>query len=70
MAALSEPSDYEPILSVLNDWWGGRNMSDMLPKLFFVHFRETSFVAESEGKNTLTIFGMSDKNEHHLKAPY
>jgi len=25
-------------------------MSDMLPKLFFVHFRETSFVAEAEGK--------------------
>ena len=46
----AEPSDYQPIISVLNDWWGGRNMSDMLPKLFFVHFRETSFVAESEGK--------------------
>lgn len=45
-----EPTDYQPIISVLNDWWGGRNMSDMLPKLFFVHFRETSFVAESEGK--------------------
>jgi len=25
-------------------------MSDMLPKLFFIHFRETSFVAESSGK--------------------
>jgi ribosomal protein S18 acetylase RimI-like enzyme len=46
----AEPSDYQPIISVLNDWWGGRNMSDILPKLFFVHFRETSFVAESEGK--------------------
>jgi GNAT superfamily N-acetyltransferase len=45
-----EPSDYPPIISVINDWWGGRNMSDMLPKLFFVHFRETSFVAESAGK--------------------
>jgi len=45
-----EPTDYQPVISVLNDWWGGRNMSDMLPKLFFVHFRETSFAAESEGK--------------------
>jgi ribosomal protein S18 acetylase RimI-like enzyme len=25
-------------------------MSDMLPKFFFIHFRETSFVAESGGK--------------------
>ena len=45
-----EPSDYQPIISVLNDWWGNRNMSDMLPKLFFVHFHNTSFVVESEGK--------------------
>jgi ribosomal protein S18 acetylase RimI-like enzyme len=45
-----EPSDYQPIISVLNDWWGGRNMSDMLPKLFFVHFRNTSLVAERKGK--------------------
>lgn len=45
-----DPTDYQPVISVLNDWWGGRNMSDMLPKLFFVHFRETSFVAEQEGK--------------------
>ena len=43
----AEPCDYQPIVSVLNDWWDGRIMSDMLPKLFFVHFRETSFVAES-----------------------
>jgi ribosomal protein S18 acetylase RimI-like enzyme len=46
----AEPSDYQPIISVINDWWDGRNMSNMLPKLFFVHFRETSFVAESSGK--------------------
>jgi len=45
-----EPADYQPVISVLNDWWGGRNMSDMLPKLFFVHFRDTSLVAEAEGK--------------------
>jgi ribosomal protein S18 acetylase RimI-like enzyme len=45
-----EPSDYQPVISELNDWWGGRNMSDMLPKLFFVHFCNTSFVAEREGK--------------------
>jgi GNAT superfamily N-acetyltransferase len=44
-----EPSDYPSIISVVNEWWGGRNMVDMLPKLFFVHFRQTSFVAECDG---------------------
>jgi GNAT superfamily N-acetyltransferase len=46
----AEPSDYQPIIAVLNDWWDGRRMSDMLPKLFFVHFKPTSFVAEHEGR--------------------
>jgi GNAT superfamily N-acetyltransferase len=44
-----EPADYEPVISVLNSWWGGRNMSDMLPRLFFVHFRGMSFVAQGAG---------------------
>lgn len=43
------PSDYDVIIAVLNDWWGGRQMADMLPRLFFVHFRDTSFVAEEDG---------------------
>jgi GNAT superfamily N-acetyltransferase len=41
----AEPADYGPVIAALNGWWGGRNMSDMLPRLFFVHFRDTSFVA-------------------------
>ena len=46
----AEPADYQQIIKVVNDWWGGRRMSDMLPKLFFVHFQSTSFVAEQDGK--------------------
>lgn len=41
----AEPSDYAPIIAVVDEWWGGRQMVDGLPKLFFVHFRDTSFVA-------------------------
>jgi GNAT superfamily N-acetyltransferase len=44
-----EATDYQPIISVVDDWWGGRQMADMLPKLFFVHFRHTSLVAEADG---------------------
>src|SRR6185312_6862337 len=44
----AEPWDYGPVIAVVDDWWGGRAMSAMLPKLFFVHFRETSFVAEDD----------------------
>jgi ribosomal protein S18 acetylase RimI-like enzyme len=46
----AEPEDYGRVVSVVDDWWGGRAMSAMLPKLFFVHFRDTSFVAEADGE--------------------
>jgi predicted GNAT superfamily acetyltransferase len=45
----AEPADHARVLAVLDEWWGGRRMRDMLPKLFFVHFRDTSFVAERDG---------------------
>jgi ribosomal protein S18 acetylase RimI-like enzyme len=45
----AEPSDYARVIEVVDEWWGGRSMAPMLPKLFFVHFRDTSFVAEDDG---------------------
>jgi ribosomal protein S18 acetylase RimI-like enzyme len=43
-------SDYYVISPLINAWWGGRQMSDKLPKLFFDHFQNTSFIAEQDGK--------------------
>jgi GNAT superfamily N-acetyltransferase len=40
--------DYLPIVSQVNDWWGGRQVSQLLPRLFFEHFTNTSFVLEGE----------------------
>ena len=45
----AEPSDYARVIEVVDEWWGGRSMAAMLPKLFFVHFRDTTFVAEEDG---------------------
>lgn len=44
-----EESDYQPIVQVVDDWWGGRPMAVLLQILFFVHFRPTSFVIEEQG---------------------
>jgi ribosomal protein S18 acetylase RimI-like enzyme len=44
----AQPSDYARVIQHVNAWWGGRDMSPMLPKLFFLHFEGTSFVAERE----------------------
>ncbi|WP_293099372.1 GNAT family N-acetyltransferase [Moorena sp. SIOASIH] len=51
------PDDYQQIISILDEWWGGRKMSDMLPKLFFVHFCETSFIAETDQEITGFLIG-------------
>jgi len=52
-----EADDYAPIIQVLDEWWGGREMRDMLPKLFFAHFRDTSFIAESSGERVGFLIG-------------
>jgi len=43
-----QPSDYGRVIQHLNEWWGGREMAPMLPRLFFIHFESTSFVADRE----------------------
>ena len=45
-----EQDDYQPIVSVVDEWWGGRPMAAMLPKLFFVHFSPTSFTAVDDAQ--------------------
>lgn len=62
------PNDYQPIISVVDNWWGGRRMRDMLPKLFFVHFCETSFIAEFEQKIIGFLIGFLSQT--HLEEAY
>jgi ribosomal protein S18 acetylase RimI-like enzyme len=51
----AKPSDYGRVIGRINVWWGGRDMAPMLPKLFFIHFEGTSFVAE-DGEGELLGF--------------
>ena len=43
------PSDFAPVIAVIDEWWGGRAMAQMLPRLFFDHFTDTSFAAVRDG---------------------
>ena len=40
--------DYTPIVRVVDDWWGNRNLAQLLPRLWLQHFTGTSWVAEDE----------------------
>lgn len=66
---LVESSDFTIISPLVNEWSAGRQMADMLPKLFFVHFNNTSFIAEKDGKIVGFLIGFvsqSHSNEGYI----
>ena len=42
-------ADYLPIVTVVDDWWDGRVIHPLLPRLWFQHFTGTSWIAETDG---------------------
>jgi predicted GNAT superfamily acetyltransferase len=64
----AQASDHERVIAVVDAWWG-RNVADMLPKLFFKHFENTSFIAEQHGQLTGFLIGFlsqSRTNEAYI----
>ena len=49
--------DYASIIAVIDTWWNGRHMMDMLPRLFFQHFQETSFAVEENHQIVAFLIG-------------
>ena len=64
----AEPEDYAPIIIVLDGWFDGRHVSSMLHKLFFIHFRQRSFVVEKEGKLVGFLVGFLSQTFHDGKG--
>jgi ribosomal protein S18 acetylase RimI-like enzyme len=40
------PGDHPAVVAVIDEWWGGRRMSALLPRLWFEHFSGTSWISE------------------------
>ena len=60
----AQPADYGRVIQHVNAWWGGREMAPMLPKLFFLHFEGTSFVAEDDdGRIVAFLIGFVSQTE-------
>lgn len=63
--------DYETAIGLMDTWWGGRHMADMLPRLFFQHFQDTSFVAvEREGDKRIVGFLVGFVSQTHPSEAY
>ena len=39
-------ADHRVVVAQVDDWWGGRNVHQLLPRLWFQHFTGTSWIAE------------------------
>ncbi len=44
----AEYGDYHRVVSVMPEWWGGRDLSSAVQKIFFIHFQKTTFIAEKD----------------------
>ena len=65
----AEPADHKKIIAALQNWWGGRDLTTMLPKLFLNHFNDTSFVIEKEDQMIGFLIGFISpalKNETYV----
>ena len=41
-------ADHRTIVAVVDDWWGGRRIHQLLPRLWLQHFKGTSWIAETD----------------------
>lgn len=40
-------ADHAAMVGVIDDWWGGRRLHELLPRLWLQHFTGTSWLAEN-----------------------
>ncbi len=41
-------ADHAAVISVVDEWWGGRKVHALLPRLWFRHFTALSWIAETD----------------------
>lgn len=45
-----EEGDYQPINRVIDSWFSGRPLANLLPGIFFIDFRPTSFAVQEDNE--------------------
>ncbi|WP_022663693.1 GNAT family N-acetyltransferase [Desulfospira joergensenii] len=60
------PTDHQRVISVMPDWWDGRDLRSMLPKVFFVHFCSNSFVVEASDQLIGFLVGFMSQTDENV----
>lgn len=61
-----EPSDHERVVSVMREWWGGRDLAASVLKIFFIHFQDTLFIAEEDQQMIGFLVGFLSQSESNV----
>jgi GNAT superfamily N-acetyltransferase len=62
-------ADHAVVVGVIDEWWGGRRLHQLLPRLWFQHFTGTSWIAETES-GRLTGFLVGFRSPDHPDEAY
>jgi ribosomal protein S18 acetylase RimI-like enzyme len=58
-------ADYDAIVGVIDEWWGGRQLDHLLPRLWLQHFTGTSWLAETaDGRLAGFLIGFLSPDHH------
>jgi predicted GNAT superfamily acetyltransferase len=63
-----ESADYPRIVAATDEWWSGSSVVALMHRFFFLHFRDTCFVAEREGE--LAGFLIGFLSQSHPQEAY
>jgi len=56
-------SDHPRVLNVMPEWRGGRDLTALLPRLYFQHFTDTSFIVEKDGDLVAFLIGFMSQSQ-------
>lgn len=63
-------ADFKGVSAVIDEWWGGRRMRALLPRLWLQHFTGTSWIAEDEETRRLAGFLVGFISQDHPDTAY
>jgi len=61
-----ESADYDLIAPVIDEWWGGRPVRQLMPRLFFEHFSSASFVIADADQVSAFLIGFRSQSQAHV----
>lgn len=58
----AQPDDHTSIIQALPEWWGGRDLTAMVPRVFLQHFHATSLIIEFKEQLAGFLIGFNSQS--------